>query len=204
MTNRAGSDERMERPDGAADDALRPLLLAATAGCSASFAQLYQCTHRRIFGIVLRIVRHRAEAEEVLQEVYVKVWTRGAQFDPQRGLAICWLAGIAQRAAIDALRRASSRPREVNEGLDDTDAYGGLASAEPGPADAFEQSQTQRMLQAQLQALPPDHHESLALAFLDGLTHPEIAARLACPLGTIKSRVRRALMSLRPRLHALQ
>jgi RNA polymerase sigma-70 factor (ECF subfamily) len=194
----------MEHPAVASDDALRPLLLAATGGCPASFAQLYERTHRRIFGIVLRIVRHRAEAEEVLQDVYVKVWSRGGQFDPHRGLVISWLAGIAQRAAIDCRRRASSRPCEVNDSLDDTDAYSGLASAEPGPADAFEQSQTQRLLREQLQALPPDQHESLALAFLDGLTHSEIAAKLACPLGTIKSRVRRALTSLRPQLYALQ
>lgn len=194
----------MEAPGAGLDDVLRPLLLAAVDGCSASFAQLYARTNSRIFGIVLRIVRHRAEAEEVLQDVYVKVWARGAQFDPQRGLVIYWLAGIAQRAAIDARRRASSRPHEVDEGIDDADVYGDLASAEPGPPDAFEQSQMRQMVRVRMLDLPPDQHESLTLAFIDGLTHPEIAARLACPLGTIKSRVRRALMSLRPRLLALQ
>lgn len=204
MSKSANADETKPRPDAVADDVLRPLLLAAAGGCSASFAQLYECTHRRLFGIVLRIVRHRAEAEEVLQDVYVKVWSRGAQFDASRGRVIHWLAGIAQRAAIDARRRASSRPREVNDGLDDTDAYSGLESADPGPADAFEQSQAQHMVRARLQALPSDQHESLALAFLEGLTQREIATRLACPISTIKSRVRRALMALRPQLHALQ
>ena len=204
MTNPADAGEQRQRSDLSADDPLRLLLLAAAGGCRTSFARLYEHTHRRIFGIVLRIVRHRAEAEEVLQEIYVKVWLHALQFDPQRGIAIHWMAAVAQRAAIDARRRASSRPREMNDAIDETDPYGALASPDAGPAEASEQSQAQRLLYAALRALPADQQESLALAFLDGLTHPEIAAKLACPLGTIKSRVRRALMSLRPRLHALQ
>lgn len=192
------------RLDSTADDTLRPLLLAAADGCTASFAQLYELTHRRVFGIVLRIVRHRAEAEEVLQDIYVKVWSRSLQFDASRGQVIYWLAGIAQRAAIDALRRASSRPREMTERADDADPYAEMVSQEPGPADALAQWQSQHLVRTQLQALPPEQRESLVLAFFEGLTHPEIAARLACPLGTIKSRVRRALMSLRPALQAAQ
>lgn len=204
MNNPARADEIGHRPELAIDDALRALLLAAAGGCSASFAQLYEHTHRRIFGIVLRIVRHRAEAEEVLQDIYVKVWSRSFQFDASRGLVIYWLAGIAQRAAIDALRRASSRPREVNDGLDDMDPYNQFASPDPGPAEAFENSETRGMVDAQLSTLPLEQRESLVLAFFDGLTHPEIAYKLACPLGTIKSRVRRALMAIRPALQATQ
>lgn len=204
MTQPASADEHVPPPESATDEVLRPLLIAAAGGCSVSFAQLYEHTNRRVFGIVLRIVRHRAEAEEVLQDIYVKVWSRSLQFDASRGLVIYWLASIAQRAAIDALRRASSRPRELNEGLDAIDPYGGFASADDGPVDALEQAQSRRLVRAQLQALSPDQRESLVLAFFDGLTHPEIAARLACPLGTIKSRVRRALMALRPALLATQ
>ena len=198
-TSADGQDLRAGSP---ADDTLRRLLLAAGGGCHASFAQLYEHTHRRILGIVLRTVRHRAEADEVLQEIYVKVWSRGSQFDPNRGLVIYWLASIAQRAAIDTLRRASSRPREVNEGEGEVDPYGQFSSAEPGPAEQFERSETRRLVGAHLSSLPPEQRESLVLAFFEGLTHPEIALRLACPLGTIKSRIRRAMMSLQPGLMA--
>ena len=204
MTNPTGADEQRQWPDSPTDDALRPLLLAAAGGCTASFALLYEHTHRRIFGIVLRIVRHRAEAEEVLQDIYVKVWSRSLQFDASRGLVIYWLAGIAQRAAIDALRRASSRPREVNDGPDDVDPYRQLTSSDPGPAEQFDRSETQRRVGMQLSTLPAEQRESLVLAFFDGLTHLEISHRLACPLGTIKSRIRRALTALRPGLQATQ
>lgn len=204
MTPSAEATAHEQRPDEPGDDTLQPLLIAAAGGCTASFATLYERTHRRVFGIVLRVVQHRAEAEEVLQDIYVKVWTRSLQFDASRGRVIYWLAGIAQRAAIDAVRRASSRPREVNDGLDDTGPYGEVASPETGPADALARSQSRRLVRAQLHSLPPEQRESLVMAFFEDLTHPEIAARLACPLGTIKSRVRRALMSLRPGLQAAQ
>jgi len=204
MTHQPASDLQNERPDPAADETLRPLLLAAANGCSASFAQLYAQTNRRLFGIVLRIVRQRAEAEDVLQDIYVKVWSRSRQFDASRGLVIYWLVGIAQRAAIDALRRASSRPRELNDAPADTDPYGPHASPEPGPAEQFEQTETQRIVVAHLSTLPPEQRESLVLAFFGGLTYLEISIKLACPLGTIKSRIRRALMALRPALQATQ
>lgn len=182
------------------DDAFRSLLVATAAGCMPSFTQLYSQTHRRVFGIVLRIVKHRAEAEDILQEVYVKVWSRSAQFDPLRGQAAHWLAGIAHRAALDALRRRESRPREVNAELGEDGPYWQFVSSEPGPPEQLEEAETRRAIQRQMSTLPEDQRESLALAFFDGLSHAEIAKRLCCPLGTIKSRVRRALMSLRPGL----
>lgn len=196
------TDESPEHhpPSSNGDDAFRQLLTATAAGCMASFTQLYAQTHRRVFGIVLRIVKHRAEAEDILQEVYVKVWSRSAQFDPHRGHAAHWLAGIAHCAALDALRRRESRPREVNMELDDDGPYWHFVSSEPGPADQLEEAETRLAIQRELSTLPDDQRESLALAFFDGLTHAEIAKRLSCPLGTIKSRVRRALMSLRPGL----
>jgi RNA polymerase sigma-70 factor (ECF subfamily) len=197
MPSQTDETAAQERQISQNDDAFRALLIATAAGCMASFTQLYSQTHRRVFGIVLRIVKHRAEAEDILQEVYVKVWSRSTQFDPHRGQAAHWLAGIAHCAALDALRRRESRPREVHLELDDDGPYWQLASSEPGPADQLEEAETRLAIQRELSTLPDDQRESLALAFFDGLTHAEIATRLCCPLGTIKSRVRRALMSLR-------
>jgi len=202
MTNRLLGGEQKQAVDRCAEDPLFALLLASAGGCHRSFALLYERTHRRVFGVVLHIVRHRAEAEEVLQEIYVKVWSRSSQFDPTRGLVTHWLAGIAQRAAIDTLRRASSRPREVSDAVGDSDLYDQLASPELCPAGQFERAETRRRVDVQLSTLPPEQRESVVLAFFEGLTHPEIALRLACPLGTIKSRIRRALMALQPALQA--
>ena len=200
MTRQTEETPVQAPPGHHADDAFRPLLVATASGCMASFTLLYAQTHRRVFGIVLRIVKRRAEAEEILQEVYVKVWSRSAQFDPRRGHAVHWLAGIAHCAALDALRRRESRPREVNIELDDDGAYWQCASPGPSPSEQFAEAETRLAIQRQLSALPDEQRESLAMAFFDGLTHAEIAKRLECPLGTIKSRVRRALMSLRPGL----
>ena len=197
MTSQAHRLETAEQPDASAHDALRALLIDASAGCSASFAQLYEHTHRRVFAIVLRIVGHRAEAEEIVQDIYVKVWFRSAQFDPCRGQAVHWLSGIAHRASIDALRRSARRVREVTEGCDDADAYARFASSVSGPPDLLEEIEDRRAVHEQLSALPEEQRESLAMAFFDGLTHHEIASRLQCPLGTVKSRVRRALIAMR-------
>ena len=183
-------------------DPLRPLLLAASQGCGASFALLYRHTHDRLFAVVLRIVRHRAEAEEVLQDIYVKVWSRSLQFDPARGHVVYWLAGIARCAAIDTLRRASRRPREAWPAAGRADPYDELVSADPGPDEQLARVQTRDWLGTQLSTLPAEQRESLVMAFFDGLTHAEIAHELVCPLGTIKSRIRRAMTALQPALQA--
>jgi RNA polymerase sigma-70 factor (ECF subfamily) len=189
MTHSAYAQEHSNPAHPSEDDALFSLLLASANGCNTSFARLYEHTHRRMFGIVLRIVRHRGEAEEVLQDVYVRAWVRSNQFDSQPGLVIHWLASIAHRAAIDCRRRASRRPSDANPGVNEEDPYGHLAPPYACPPDAFELEQRHRLVRQQLDALPGDQKESLTMAFLDGLTHPEIAARLSCPLGTVKSRV---------------
>ena len=204
MDSQATDADRKDSSRSASDETLRSLLVAVSGGCRNSFALLYERTHRRIFGIVLRIVPHRGQAEEVLQDVYAKVWARSDQFDAERGLVVYWLASIAHRAAIDAMRREARRPSAWKDDSGDSDPYSEFASPAEGPAELCEQSQACSLVRAQLRALPADQRESLMMAFVEGLTHCEIAARLSCPLGTIKSRIRRALMSMRPQLLALQ
>ena len=111
MTIQAGSlvfDASLARRQQEVD--LQSLFESARGGCTTAFARLYELTHRRIFGVVLRIVHHRGDAEDVLQDVYVKVWFRSAQFDGARGGVWNWLVGIAHCTAIDALRHRARRP----------------------------------------------------------------------------------------------
>lgn len=186
------------------EDVLLALMLATSEGCRASFQKLYELTHCRLFAIVLRLVRHRGDAEDILQEVYVKAWFRITQFDPERGHALDWLTTIAHRAAIDGLRRLSRRPFEAQSLSDDLDPYESFASSDASPSDRLEDKQCASMISSRISALSGDQRESLLLAFFDDLSHGEIAARLHRPLGTIKSRIRRGLQSLAPALKSLQ
>ena len=183
------------------DAELAALLHAVRDGCRPSFARLYVLTSPRLFGIVLRVNADRADAEDVLQEVYVKVWNRCAQFDPNRGSAIYWLAGICHHSAIDSLRRRQRRPqgRFMPVG-DHEDVCDSLASAEPQPLELVIRARGAEALQRCVRALPIEQRESLSLAFHDGLTHREIAERLGRPVGTVKTWLRRSLAQLRPGL----
>ena len=178
---------------------LPALLLKIDAGCRVSFERVYRLTSRRLFGIVLRINRDRPEAEEVLQEVYVKVWRQCSQFDARKGEAIHWLAGMAHHSAIDSLRQRQRHPFTAAfppANVED-EAYSGSAPDGPAPVEIVKRSRAEQAVHAGFGALPDEQRESLMLAFFDGLTHPEIALQMACPLGTVKGWVRRSLAALR-------
>lgn len=185
-------------------DELDTLMCASGQGCRRSFARVYELTHSRLLAIVSRMVRHRGQAEEVLQDIYVKVWFRGKQFDPDRGRALHWLSRTATRAALDALRANAARPRESCASDDDESPYDRLVSNAETPLDHCARQQQADTVRRELDLLPHLHRESLLLAFFEDLTHQEISNALGCPLGTIKSRVRRGLQSMRPAVAAYQ
>ena len=192
--------------DSDSDAELTALLRRVQERCPVSFERLYSLTCRQLFGIVCRINHQRAEAEEVLQEVYLKVWTQGAQFEGRKGRPIHWLSAIAHHAAIDSLRRRSVRPDGLagaNVGhshIDtdaDTDPYQELPSPDPQPLERLIQATSADAVQHRLAALSSDQRESLTLAFFDGLSYPEIAQRMGRSPSTVKSWVRRSLIGMR-------
>lgn len=192
-------------PDGDAVDSLAGLLEKTAGGCATSFERVYQRTCRRLYGIILRINTDRSEAQEVLQESYVKVWRESWQFDARRGLADYWLSSIARNAAIDSLKRKQARPQPGSPvGADDDDdpydPYAHFDSADAGPLESLALRRQAAAVQRCLRALPADQRECLMLAFVSGQTHAQIAAQLNRPLGTVKSLVRRALLGMRKRL----
>ena len=182
---------------------LDQLLHAVRKRCTVSFERLYVLTSPRLYAIVLTINRDRVDSEDVLQEVYLKVWNHCGQFNAQKGFAASWLAGIAHHSALDSLRRRRARPDSHQvEGPEALDPYDGLPSSAATPLENAIHQQDSRALQASLQSLPDLQRQSLALAFFEGLSHTEIAGRLHQPLGTVKSWVRRSLRSLQPTLQA--
>ena len=180
---------------------LSQLLARAGLGDRTAFASLYERSSGHLFAVVLRIQRDRAQAEDLLQEIYVSVWKAAASFDAARSQPLTWLTHIARNRAIDSLRRAQTQPRtESLSGAEDDDRpdpQDALASAEPGPLDLLGQASDKRQLSQCMEHLSPPQRQSVALAFFDGLSHAEVAEQLREPLGTVKSWVRRALQTLK-------
>ncbi len=181
---------------------LSRLLGRAGLGDRAAFATLYERTSSHLLGVVLRIQRDRAQAEDILQEVYVNVWRAAQGFDAAQSQPLTWLSSIARNRAIDSLRRTQTQPQfrstiSSTTFDEETDVYDTVASDAPGPLDLLSRASDARALSSCMQTLSAQQRQSVALAFFDGLSHAEVAAQMRQPLGTVKSWVRRALMSLK-------
>jgi RNA polymerase sigma-70 factor (ECF subfamily) len=158
---------------------------------------LYDATLSRVYGLVLRIVRRPAWADEVVEETYFQVWRQAPRFDPERGRPMTWLLGMARSRAIDALRREA---RFRHESLDADDAVEIADSGLPAVDELLDAAQGHAALHRALMTLNPQPRQLVALAFFRGLSHEEIADQTELPLGTVKSQIRRALLSLRKTL----
>lgn len=180
---------------------LSHLLSRAGLGDRAAFATLYERTSAHLYAVVLRIQRNRGQAEDVLQEVYVNVWRAARSFDAAQSQPLTWLTSIARHRAIDSLRRASVQPQASTDlsvtDEEDSNVYDHIADAAAGPLELLSQAADARALSQCIEDLSAQQRQSVALAFYDGLTHAEVASHLGQPLGTVKSWVRRALLSLK-------
>lgn len=170
---------------------LDDLLVDVARGSRAAFERLYQDTSSRLFGICLRVLPDRAEAEDVLQEVYVSVWNKAAQFDPGRAGAMAWLSMMARNRAIDRLR---ARPAGRNTPLE---LVGELVDTTATPQQETETRSENARLEACMSQLDTRRRSLIRAAFFGGATYEELAARIGSPLGSVKSWIRRGLTQLR-------
>jgi RNA polymerase sigma factor (sigma-70 family) len=184
-------DLHMSVSSSAERDELNRLLQHTGRNDQKAFAELYKRTSSKLFGVCLRMLHDRGEAEEVLQETYTAVWRRAASFDANRASAITWLVTLSRNKAIDRLRQR----REVL--LDDPKNLDVAVDEESVPAADAENSQEYVRLQRCLDELEPQQQSSVREAFFTGATYNELAARCKVPLGTMKSWIRRALLQLR-------
>ena len=195
---RADRERRVHGQTGTADlEALEHLLCASGNGDRAAFAEVYRLTAARLFPIALRLLRGREAAEDVLQESYVLIWRKAAQFHPGRGRPLPWMAAIVRNRAIDRLRAQAREPQDpaqwddLAEGLADPAASASAAAAPDAVA-----------VRGCLERLQENQRQAILLAYYGGMTHEELSARLDAPLGTVKSWVRRGLLQLKDCLDA--
>ncbi len=187
------------RIDHTAQDAsgLNGLLVDVAAGSRNAFESLYRATSSKLLSVCLRVLSDRAEAEDVLQEVFTTIWHKAHQFDPTRASPIAWLAMIARNKAIDRLRSQPARGTLAPiEFADD------IADAGASPLQTAVSADERERLEACMSQLDLRRQSLIRAAFFDGSTYEELAQRIASPLGSVKSWIRRGLLQLRGCLEA--
>lgn len=165
---------------------------AVARGQREALREVYDLTSAKLFGIILRILRDREEAEDVLQDVYVTVWNRADRYDPSRASPVTWLATIARNRAIDRLR--SLGPRRAGASMEDAET---LPDEAPDALSRLEADDEARALRRCLETLDARTRGSIVAAFFGGVTYEDVAAREGVPLGTMKSTIRRGLIRLK-------
>lgn len=181
-------------PASDSSERLAYLLAAVAAGDQRAFGELYQSCSAHLYGLLLRILRRTDWAQEALQDCFLKIWQKSASYEPAKGAPLAWLSTIARYRALDLLR---ARRPEVELPEDDGP---GTPEAEDSGSDPLVGAVTEEgvgALRRCLQTLTQEQRDSVLLAYYEGYTHQELAARLRAPLGTVKSWVRRGLMRLR-------
>jgi RNA polymerase sigma-70 factor (ECF subfamily) len=186
-------------PEAGGSAASRPdlggLLRSSARGDEAAFAQLYDATSSRIYGLALRGVRDPAQAQEVTQEAYLEVWKSASRFDQAKGSAISWLMTIVHRKAVDRVRSAEASSRRDTTYHDTTNLV-----EHDSTADAVETRMEARRVRSALAGLTVLQRDASTLAYYGGYTHTEVASMLDLPVGTAKTRIRDGLIRLRDAL----
>ena len=172
-------------PPSAEDDAT--LLAGVQRGDEQAMASLFDRYSKVVYSVALRVLRDPASAEDVLQEIFMQIWRNPDGFIATRGSLGGWLAVVSRNRSIDALRR--KRPTEQVEGIALASSY--------NLSDEAERNIMIEKARGVIHTLPSEQRKTLEMAFFDGLTHSEIAEMTGDPLGTVKTRIRTALLSLR-------
>ena len=177
----------MSLPNQQTDAEDAELLRAVARGDESAFARVYDRYGPILLGLLLRILRSRAEAEDVLQEVFLQVWQQARSFDESRGRAFTWLVTLARSRAIDRLRAVDSRERAALRSAEDGPP---AAQTRPLADDDAIRAERAEAVRGALGELPEEQRQVLVLAYLEGMSQSEIAAAKNQPLGTVKTRTR--------------
>ncbi|SDI49322.1 RNA polymerase sigma-70 factor, ECF subfamily [Alloyangia pacifica] len=158
----------------------------------AAFARLYERTSAKLFGVCLRVLQDRAQAEEALQDTYVKVWNNAGKYRVNGYSPMTWLITLARNSAVDRRRRS-----DVGRAVQPLELDDRLADPAPGPAQQAEARDDAQALALCMDELPPDRAEMVRRAYLEGATYAELATATGVKLNTVRTWLRRSLISLR-------
>jgi RNA polymerase sigma-70 factor (ECF subfamily) len=186
----------MKSPRNQASAVSSDLLAQVAKGDSQAFAQLYGQTSSLLYTLAARILSNREEAAELLQDVYIEVWRKAGVFDSKRGSPMAWLITLTRSRAIDRLRMASARGRNLTDSISEAPTHE-LQSLTLDPLETHATEELRGLVIAAVGELPAPQQEAIELAYYEGLTHREIAARLNEPVGTIKTRIKLGMSKLR-------
>lgn len=178
---------------------LEGLVRRMADGDREAFAAFYDHTSSLVFGLLMKILGDRQEAEDVAQEVYAQMWRTAESFDPDRGSARTWIAMTARSRAIDRVRSTGSYADALGE-LTSRPRGNPTGEPPPTPEESAVLRERRELVRNALAELPPEQREAIRVAFFRGWSHREIAERTEIPLGTVKSRIRSGLMKLEERL----
>ncbi len=179
------------------------LLPSVARGDTTAFESLYDRYSSTLYALLLRILSNPEDAQEVLQETFVKAWTNAKMFDAARGSEVAWLISIARSRGIDRLRSRKIRGDRENDAGREISIHSAFVESTTG-ADKAVQSQEGSAVRSALSELPEAQRVALELAYFEGMSQSEIAAKLGEPLGTIKTRMQLGMKKLRERLQAFK
>ena len=171
-------------------------LQACAAGERMALQRLYQQEARHLLGVALRIVRQRQQAEDILHDAFVNIWSKASSFDARLGSGRGWIYSVTRNLAFNAVRNGAREVSVDEDTMDALDAQNAM-DAHAGMADAFELSANLGKLNDCLSQLEPARRNCILYAYVDGCSHGEIAERTQTPLGTVKAWIRRGMGTLR-------
>ena len=189
--------------NSSATDAAREqaeLMLAIARRDKAALGRLYDLLSRPLYALALKVTNDTADAQDIVQDVFLQLWQKGADYSPSRGSVFSWAATLTRNRAIDRIRMRKRRKEIVHESADDILPGNDTGTSANTAADALGLQEQAVSVRAALTSLPREQRSAIELAFFTGLTQQEIAERLHEPLGTIKARIRRGLIKLRDTL----
>jgi RNA polymerase sigma-70 factor (ECF subfamily) len=169
---------------------IEELIGKVALGDRAALAALYDATSGKLFSVCLRVLKNRSEAEDTLQEVYLRIWAKADRYAVTGHSPMTWLITVARNLSIDRLRARGSGHVEL-------DSVGELAEPRPGPEAASIAASDQRRISACFKELPADRADAVRAAYLDGATYQALADRFDVPLNTMRTWLRRSLLSLK-------
>ncbi len=171
------------------------------AGDAQAFQEIYDAHADVVYSVAMNLLRDEAEAQDVMQEVFLKIWHASELYDPVFGKVVAWLITITRHRCLNRIRSGQRRSAAHLASAEEADA---LCAVAIDSAELLLRKETAAAVQNALAGLPPEQSDAIRLSFILGLTHEETALKLNAPLGTVKARIRRGLTRLKEQLHFIR